>query len=127
MNYTLSEDKLRSSVLRLKEKVNSKDIKKFLDLKVSFASFARVDGILMIYFFNFKEFKSQDIDELLELLKDLSIHNVSYAFHIRKCFSYLLMPIASLILDEESKNVQKFQQKCIALSIFSENNQQVLR
>lgn len=67
------------------------------------------------------------MDELIELLRELSVKDVAAAVHIRNYFSYLLLPIASLIMAEETKNIVEFQRKFVVLSIYAETSHQVLR
>lgn len=126
----LSEDKLKTSVIRLKDKLNSKNLDKFLNIKVScrneISNFTCCSW--RFHFFNQKqEFKSQDIDELIELLQELSIRDAGNAAYIRNYFSYLLLPIASLIISDEPKNIVEYQRKFVALSIFAEKSSQILR
>lgn len=80
----------------------------------------------LIYFIYRQEFKSQDVDELIELLQELT-NDAENAVHIRNYFSYLVLPIASLIAAEEAKNIVEFQRKFVVLSIFAETSNQVLR
>jgi hypothetical protein len=69
----------------------------------------------------------ENIDEIVDVICKLLLQNPQEAYDVRILFSSLLLPIASKLLVDDVGDLKSFQQKCIALSIFSETNQQVLR
>jgi hypothetical protein len=81
---------------------------------------------LLKNFSNFQEFSSENVDEIVAILCDLLVQNPKNAENIKNLFSPLLLPIVSSFLEDSGGDFVSFQRQCIALSILSEGNRQVL-
>lgn len=122
----LSEDKIRKSLLNFNAAVKSSEITKFLKQKVCPNYFAHMFMSDSSIFLIFQELLPGHVDEIIVLLCKLLEDSPSNAFHIRIHFSSLLLPIVSAYLELPEEDLKCFQRKCVALSLLSETNRQVL-